>query len=275
MADEKPHIDLPAPTVWPMVTAFGITLMVSGLVTHWTISAVGVVLMLYAAVHWFLQVYPHEKHESVALVPEAERVRDIEVTSRSVGHLELGKGGHRVAFPLEMHPYSSGVYGGLVGGVVMAGLAVLYGIIAKGSIWWPVNVLSATVLPSLANASDATLLAFSLPGLLLGILIHGITSMLIGLLYAAALPMFPKFAWLWAGILTPIFWSALFFSVAPFVSPAMADKVDWPWFIVCQLGFGMVGGFVVARSQKIETVQTYPLAARAGVESKWKTEDDK
>jgi hypothetical protein len=156
----------------------------------------------------------------------------------------------------------------------MAILALLYGAIAKGSIWWPVNVLSATVLPSLAQASDATLLAFSLPGLLVGILVHGVTSVLIGLLYAAALPMFPKFAWLWAGILTPLFWSALFFSLAPFLSPAMAEKVDWPWFIVCQLGFGMVGGFVVARSQKIETVQTYPLAARAGVESHWKTEDD-
>lgn len=257
-----------------MITAFGLSLLFAGLVTHWFISALGLGVTLFGAVHWFRDVYPHEKHEAVPLLPEPQRVHHIEETPRSVAHLVLGKAGHRVAFPLKVHPYSAGIRGGIVGGVVMAVLALLYGLIAKGSIWWPVNVLSATVLTSLAEADTATLMAFSFSGLVVGILIHAITSMLIGLLYAAALPMFPMFAWLWAGILTPLFWSALFYSLAPLLSPSMAERVDWPWFIVCQLGYGMVGGYVVARSQEIETVQTYPLAARAGVESHWKVEDE-
>ena len=35
---------LPVPTAWPMVLALGVTLMITGMVTHWVISLLGVVL---------------------------------------------------------------------------------------------------------------------------------------------------------------------------------------------------------------------------------------
>ena len=273
-SSDDQHIELPAPTPWPLVTAFGITLVATGFVTHWFFSALGFLVGLFGAVHWFRDVYPHDRHEAVPLLPEPERVHHIEITSRSVEHLEFGRAGHRVRLPLKVHPYSAGIKGGIVGGVVMAVLALLYGAVAKGSIWWPVNILSATALPSLAEGGTEALMSFSLSGLIVGVIVHGTTSILIGWMYAAALPMFPKFAWLWAGILTPLFWSALFFSVARFVAPTLADEVSWPWFIVCQLGYGMVGGYIVARSQEIETVQTYPLAIRAGMETMHKKEED-
>jgi len=273
-SSDDQYIELPAPTPWPLVTAFGITLIAAGFVTHWFFSAMGLLVGLFGAVYWFRDVYPHDRHEAVPLLPEPERVHHIEMTSRSVEHLEFGRLGHRVRLPLYVHPYSSGVKGGIVGGLVMAALALLYGAVAKGSIWWPVNILSATVLPGLAEGGTEALMSFSLSGLIVGAIVHGTTSILIGWLYSAALPMFPRFAWLWAGILTPLFWSALFFSVARFVSPTLAEQVSWPWFIVCQLGYGMVGGYVVARSQEIETMQTYPLAVRAGVETMHKKEED-
>jgi hypothetical protein len=39
------------------------------------------------------------------------------------------------------------------------------------------------------------------------------------------------------------------------------------WFIASQIAFGVTVGFVVARAQPITTMQTWPLAARAGLEA--------
>jgi hypothetical protein len=45
------------------------------------------------------------------------------------------------------------------------------------------------------------------------------------------------------------------------------QHIDWRWFIASQVAFGMTGGFVIARSERIETMQTWPMAARAGLET--------
>ena len=42
---------------------------------------------------------------------------------------------------------------------------------------------------------------------------------------------------------------------------------DWLWFLICQVSFGVVGGFVVYKSQKVETMQSWPLAQRLDVEA--------
>jgi len=42
-----------------------------------------------------------------------------------------------------------------------------------------------------------------------------------------------------------------------------AARVDWPWFVVSQIAFGLAAGFVVARARPLATMQTWPLAARA------------
>jgi hypothetical protein len=56
---------LPVPTAWPMVLALGIALTIAGMVTHWVISLLGVVLALRSTVGWFFEVLPHEHHASV------------------------------------------------------------------------------------------------------------------------------------------------------------------------------------------------------------------
>src|SRR5262249_13327857 len=50
---ERDRIALPAPTVWPMVVALGVTLGFGGLVTHLVVSVVGVVLALVGGVGWW------------------------------------------------------------------------------------------------------------------------------------------------------------------------------------------------------------------------------
>ena len=49
---QSDSILLPAPTAWPFLTALGIALVFTGLVTHPAVSMVGALLFLRAATGW-------------------------------------------------------------------------------------------------------------------------------------------------------------------------------------------------------------------------------
>lgn len=262
----KDAIHLPAPTAWPMIFAFGLALLFAGLVTTFYVSLVGVVLVLRAAVGWWFEVLPEEHHEVVALEHLVVEEAAAKPAKSKVEHLRAGEAGHRVRIPAEIKPYSSGIKGGLAGAVAMAAIAVVFGLVTQGSVWYPINLLAAAALPDLASASVEELRRFSAAGLGLGIVIHGLTSILVGVLYAVMLPMFPKGAWLWAGIVSPILWSGLIASTLELVNPALNARIDWRWFVASQLAFGMIGGYVIARTQSIETMQSWTLAMRTGLE---------
>ncbi|MBV8866572.1 MAG: hypothetical protein JO210_14355, partial [Acidobacteriaceae bacterium] len=182
---------------------------------------------------------------------------------RSVVRLQLGQEGHRVRIPEKIHPYSAGIWGGLAGGAAMAALAVLYGLIAEHSIWYPVNLLAGVVIPNLGNASIEQLRAFNGLAFFAALIGHIIISSLVGIIYAVMLPMFPKYAPFWAGILMPLFWSGLVATTLNIINPALNERISWPWFVAAQLGFGLVGGYVIARSTSISTMQSWPIAERA------------
>lgn len=256
------HIPMPAGSFWPMVFAFGVTLLAAGLVTHFVVSLVGLVLFVRAAFGWWKNVIPHEEHEAVPVNVDLRPV-PIEVEARSVVRLGLGQGGHRVRVPEKIHPYSSGLWGGLAGGAVMAGLACLYGLIAQHSIWYPVNLLAGVVIPDLGNATLEQLRAFNSTAFLAALAGHITISIMVGVVYAVLLPMFPKYAPFWAGILMPVIWSGLVATTLNMLNPALNSRINWPWFVVCQLGFGLVGGFFIARSTHIRTLQSWSLADRA------------
>ena len=256
------HIELPAPTFWPIVFAFGLALLAAGLLTYWAISAVGLIIVLRGMVGWWFNVIPHEEHEAVA-IERASRPITIPVEARSVVRLGLGESGHRVRIPEEVHPYSAGIWGGLAGGAAMAALACLYGVVAEHSIWYPINLLAGVVIPNLGDASLAQLKAFNGLAFMAALVGHGVISCLVGVVYAVMLPMFPKYAPFWAGILMPVFWSGLVATVLNIINPALNGRINWPWFVVCQLGFGLVGGYVIARSTSIRTMQSWPIAERA------------
>ncbi len=260
------HIELPAPTYWPIVFAFGITLIFAGLVTHWSISLAGFLIFVRGGYGWWHNVMPHEEHELVEIDP-AHRPAPIEVEARSVVRLKAGEGQHRVRVPETVHPYSAGILGGLAGGAAMAALACLYGLVAEHSIWYPINLLAGAVIPSVGDLSVAQLKAFN--GLAFGAACvgHAGISILVGIVYAVILPMFPKYAVFWAGILMPLFWSGLVATVLNLVNPVLNERISWPWFVVAQLGFGLVGGYVIARSTSIHTMQSWSFAERAFFEA--------
>lgn len=259
-------IQLPAPTYWPFIFAFGLTLLFAGVVTHWIVSAVGLVLSVRGVLGWWHTVIPHEEHEEVLIDP-LHRPAPIMVESRSVVRLSAGQGQHRVRVPETIHPYSAGILGGMAGGTAMAILACLYGLIAEHSIWYPINLLAGAVIPQIGFDTVEQLRQFSALAFMAALVGHAVFSILVGIVYAVMLPMFPKYAPFWAGILMPLFWSALVAVALNLLNPALNGRISWPWFVVAQLAYGLVGGFFIARSTSINTMQSWSLAERAFLET--------
>ena len=259
-------VEVPASTPWPFVTAFGLALLFAGLVTSLAVSVVGAVVLLWGAVGWFRVVMPVQQEELVRVV----RTLSATVTSstRRVDHLQPGAGGHRIRIPVQVHPYSAGLLGGAFGGVGMAIIACLYGLLAHGSIWYPVNLLAAAALPSLTDAGPEVLNTFQLPGFIVALLTHVIFSLFVGLMFSTILPMMPsRFTAFWGSFLAPVLWTALIASTLQFINPALNSKIAWGWFIASQIAYGLITGYIVAHSKWVETQQDWPLAARAGLEA--------
>jgi hypothetical protein len=91
-------------------------------------------------------------------------------------------------------------------------------------------------------------------------------SLLVGLLYGATLPMLPRHPILLGGFIGPILWSGVIHSVLGIVNPVLNQRIDWLWFVLSQIGFGIVAGMVVSRQLRVRTWQHLPLAVRAGME---------
>src|SRR5271169_3976761 len=126
------EIEVPAPTAWPFVLAFGFTLLFAGLVTSLSVSVLGAVLSLAGCVGWFREVFPHEHEEVVPMVPE-----DIGVaTERRIVERLAFEEHLRAWLPIKTYPVSAGLKGGLAGSVAMAILACAYGVFKAGSIWY-------------------------------------------------------------------------------------------------------------------------------------------
>jgi len=270
MANDKASnsILVPAPTAWPFIFALGLTLIFAGLVTHAVVSIVGAAILLRAAAGWWFDVLPEQKEEAVPVSLGDLGGIQVAVSSAPVERLAVGGVGPRVRIPVTVHPYWTGLYGGLAGAVAMAVVAMLFGLIAQRSIWYPINLLAAGILSSLAQAPVEQLRQFSGEGLLAGLFIHGVTSLLVGVLYAISLPMFPRRAGWRSGLITPLLWSGLVAATLSWINPALDARIDWGWFIGSQIAFGLTAGWVISRTERIETMQSLPLTDRAGIEGR-------
>lgn len=256
-------VDLPAPTAWPIVLAFGIALVFAGLVTSASVSILGAVFSLAGCVGWFRDVLPHEKHVSVRV---EQTVPPIATKHTKVARQKwITADLHRARLPIEIYPISSGVKGGLAGSVAMAVLAVIYGIVSGHGMWYPINLLSAGFFP--ARSTVAQIATFHWDALIIASVIHLLCSSLVGLLYGAVLPMFPRRPILLGGLIAPVLWSGLLHSALDAIDPVLNRRIDWPWFVLSQIGFGIVAGIVVSRQARVRTWQYLPFAVRAGIES--------
>ena len=266
VAVEIDVVALPASTAWPMVMALGISLILAGMVTNIFIGLLGLGLALAGGIGWFFQVLPHEAHEVVTVSTEAVLIS----SSRT-----LSGRGHRVApasrkiLPVEAFHITTGIKGGIAGGVAMTVPAAAFSILKYHSIWYAMNLLAAGGFVSWASASNAFLSEFHLRGFLAALFIHGLTSLLVGLLYGAMLPMFPKYPIVTAGFISPLLFTGILYSALNIVSPILNERIDWFWFVLSQIAFGLVCGYVVNLHAKVRTpqFQSLPFAVRAGIHS--------
>ena len=258
-------LHLPSPTAWPMVLALGIALVLTGMVTSGVISVLGGVLAFAAMVGWFRQVLPHEAHESVEVSSEEVHV----FSSRTLATRLPADATSRKIIPVETFRITTGIKGGIAGGIAMAVPAGIFSLLKYHSIWYAMNLLAAGGFLSWAGASDAFLSEFHLRGLLAALMIHGLTSLLVGLLYGAMLPMFPKYPIVTAGFMAPLLFTGILHSAIGIVSPILNQRIDWFWFVMSQIAFGLVCGFVVNLQAKVRTpqFQALPFSVRAGLHS--------
>ncbi|NYF80086.1 hypothetical protein [Granulicella arctica] len=256
-------VQLPASTPWPMVLALGVALMLTGMVTHWAVSLLGFFLMLRASWGWFFQVLPHDHHISIPVQAEI-----LVITSTRTTRERLPEGFmHRKIIPIETFSVTAGIKGGIAGGIAMTVPAGIFSVVRYHSFWYAVNLLAAGGFVSWAGQTDAFLGQFHLKGLLAASAIHGLTSILIGLLYGAMLPMFPRKPILTAGFIAPFLWTGILYSVLGVISPILNARIDWLWFVLSQIAFGLVCGFVVNLQVKVRTPQfrALPFSVRAGL----------
>jgi hypothetical protein len=59
----------------------------------------------------------------------------------------------------------------------------------------------------------------------------------------------------------------LLHSILDIVNPVLNQRIDWLWFVLSQLGFGIVAGIVVSRQERVRTWQHLPFAVRAGMQA--------
>jgi hypothetical protein len=257
-------IEVPAATAWPIVLAFGLTLVFAGFVTAASVSVLGAILTLAGAAGWFRQVLPVESHEWEPVVQEEIAVvRSHEAVQRMTAYQAVP----RAWLPLEIYPVSAGIKGGLAGGAVMALLAALYGIVSGNGIWYAMDLLVAGLFPAVGTQTARQIGTFNLQQFLVAVPLHLVMSLLVGLLYGAMLPMLPRRPIVLGGVVTPLLWSGLIYGILAFVNPVMNQHIDWLWFVASQVAFGVVAGVVVVFQERIPTRQPIPLSVRMGIEA--------
>src|SRR5215469_509145 len=258
------EIEVPASTAWPLVLAFGFTLMLAGLLTSASVSVLGLALAVAGCVGWFREVFPHEHEETVPVVFEEYRIA---TERRVVDRVPVAPDLVRAWLPLETYPISAGLKGGLAGGVAMAVLACAYGLLKTGSIWYPINLLAATVYSEWLELGSSNLNSFHAHSFLVALGLHALVSTAVGLLYGAMLPMFARRPILLGGLIGPVLWSGLLYSMLSLLNPLLESHIDWVWFVASQVAFGIVAGLVVVRQPRVTTRENIPFAVRAGVEA--------
>jgi hypothetical protein len=263
-AREPGEIEVPAATAWPLVLAFGFTLLFTGLLTSASVSVLGALLAAASCVGWFREVLPLEHEVVVPIVAD-----DVRITTerRIVERIPVAADHLRAWLPIETYPVSAGVKGGLAGSVAMAIVACAYGILKVGSIWYPINLLAAVFHAQSIKLVPTGLNSFHADSFAIALGLHLLVSTLVGLLYGAMLPMFARRPIVLGGLIAPVLWSGLLYTILGLLNPLLERHIDWAWFMASQVAFGVVAGIVVMRQSRMPTRENVSFAIRAGVEA--------
>ena len=256
-------IHLPAPTAWPILLALGFTLVFASFVTSAAIGYLGAILSIASIIGWFREVLPHEHHEAVEVSIEIVQFTHAD---RPVAHIQVGET-HRAQLPLRTFPISSGLRGGIAGGIAMVIPAEIYSLVRFHSLWYVVNLLGGAGVAGWSNPTTAEMLHFRLSAFITANLIQGLATLLVGLLYGALLPIWPRHPILLGGLIAPAIWTGILHSSLGIVNPFLDAHIDWWSFAAAQVFFGLVAGFTVVKFGHITSLRQAPLAVRLGIEA--------
>jgi len=239
-------VEMPRPTVAPMVLSLGVALLAAGVITSPAFLVVGAIILTVGLGLWIPELLPGRGHVHEPLSPPEKRPAPVRGEPGKVEQLRAGMPGYRVRLPEEIHPISAGIKGGIIGGLVMPVPALLYGLVSGHGLWYPVNLLAGMVLPWVGDMSVAELKEFHLGLLLLGVVIHVVLSLIMGLIYGVLLPTLGPIPspLTWNGLLAPLLWTAVSFTLMGMVNPVLGHGVAWPWFILSPFVYGVVLGVV-------------------------------
>ncbi len=259
-------IEMPLPTAYPFVLSVGVTMFGFGLATSLAISAVGLVIFVLGIIGWVGEMLPGRGHGHEEPAPEALRAKPVVGQTGLVEQLQPGMAGYRFRLPEKVHPISAGVWGGIVGGLVMPIPALLYGVISGKGFWFPVNLLAGMVMPGLEDRTKEQLGQFDLGLFIVAVAIHITMAVVLGLMYGVLLPTLPEISRpvAWGGLLMPLLWTAVTYSAMRIVDPDLNARVSWPWFIFSQFIFGMVAALTFLRARPLGTVAAGLLGGVVG-----------
>jgi hypothetical protein len=156
-----------------------------------------------------------------------------------------------IAVPAEVYPYSAGLVGGVLGGLAMAAVAVVTGLIMGIGPWYPLNLVAAAVMRPLQTASSEVLSQFNPAALGIGFVLHMLLSLGIGGLFALLLPTLPGRPWLWSAVIGPALWLVAQFAVLPALNPLMSAVVWQPSFLAAHVVYGLVLGSWIQNVGKV------------------------
>jgi len=141
---------------------------------------------------------------------------------------------------------------------------MIWGLFSRNSVWYPANILASEILHE--RMTTPQLVSFHWGTFLITTEIAAFAGVLIGLLYGAILPMFPRRPIFLTGFLVPLVGSGIVQITFKITNPELSQRIDWLWFVCIHIASGTVAGFVVSRCERIRTWQHLPFLDRAGIE---------
>jgi hypothetical protein len=79
--------------------------------------------------------------------------------------------------------------------------------------------------------------------------------------------MIPRHPILLGGLIGPVLWTGVIYSILNLLNPLLESRIDWFWFTASQVAFGVVAGLVVERHSRVRTRENMPFSVRAGIEA--------
>jgi len=203
-------VNLPAPTAWPIHSCIRHHSTLAGLLTSASVSILGAILAVTGCVGLVPRCPPTEKEETVEVKAE---VTVVSTLRREVERLPIAPDLPRALLPLETYPVSAGIKGGWQAAWPWRYSHAFTVFLKQRSIWYPINLLAATASAQSFHFCMTSLNTFHLSSFFPGGRHSSAHLLLVGLLYGAMLPMFPRRPILLGGVIAPILWTGLLRSI--------------------------------------------------------------